>query len=179
MTREADWKTKAACRNHPCPDLWFPDTNGGTYAEQICKACPVRRQCGEDAVKRDERYAIVAGFRCSASDQRDELRVWLGLPGHGGNTKACRDCGQAFETKRPNALCPACRDCVDTEPVRRWVEVLRAAGMQIKEIAAAADVATSTIHGLRRGSGGLPWRTMARDRAERILAVPVPQRVAS
>lgn len=176
---DPDWKLRASCRGHADPDLWFPDSNGATTAQSVCLECPVRRQCGQDAVARDERYAIAAGFRCTDSHQRDALRRWLGLPGHGGNARACRDCGQVFETKRRNSLCPDCRDCVDTEPVRQHVQALNAAGMQIKAIAAAAEVSLSTVHGLRRGSSGLPWRYMARDRAERILAVPVPETVAS
>lgn len=42
------WAHRAACRNHPEPDLWFPTTSqpSDSYrARQICLGCPVRVDC--------------------------------------------------------------------------------------------------------------------------------------
>jgi len=46
-----DWRIKAACRNHPDPDVFFPAGRTGTYlltaqrAKDFCRPCPVRGAC--------------------------------------------------------------------------------------------------------------------------------------
>lgn len=58
------WWLRAACRDHPNPDLWFPDTSrGGKEALRVCRGCTVQQQCGEDALSRLEPYGIWAGKR--------------------------------------------------------------------------------------------------------------------
>ena len=42
------WTASAACRNHPDPDLWFPeygDHDPQPQALRICRTCPVRTPC--------------------------------------------------------------------------------------------------------------------------------------
>jgi hypothetical protein len=75
---DIDWRQRAECRRYPS-ELWFPEhSNQSQRAVDICTSCPVRRQCAEEAVRRDERYAIVAGFRCGEKKERDALKDWLG-----------------------------------------------------------------------------------------------------
>jgi len=53
-----DWMTDAACRDHPNPDLWFPELvppgpGAVAYdheAKRICAECPVRAACRDFAV---------------------------------------------------------------------------------------------------------------------------------
>lgn len=171
-----EWPTFAACRDHPCPDMWFPDSGSGKTAKRICiEECAVRWECGTSAVRQDERWGIAAGFRCTDPEERAQLREWLGLPAQRGDTIECRECGARFETRRRNTLCPRCRDCVDAAPVREHVLALRAAKVSWLEIAIAASVAPSTVRGLKQRYDGTPWRTIARDKAERIMALPVPK----
>ncbi|WP_454199522.1 WhiB family transcriptional regulator [Nocardia sp. Marseille-Q1738] len=83
---DLDWRQQAECRRYPS-ELWFPDhSNQSRPAIEICvgtetrPGCPVRRQCAADAVKRGEKWAIVAGFRCGEKKERDALEAWLGTP---------------------------------------------------------------------------------------------------
>lgn len=48
----ADWRTRAACRDHDLPGIFFPkaDTGPGweaviTEAKAVCARCPVRAHC--------------------------------------------------------------------------------------------------------------------------------------
>lgn len=45
------WQNDAACRDHPHPDLWFPETGSTdtTEAQLICRRCPVQQACNENA----------------------------------------------------------------------------------------------------------------------------------
>jgi transposase len=64
---------------------------------------------------------------------------------------------------------------VDAQPARDHVASLRDTGYGINAIATIAGVDRSTILALIRGHGkNPPSRTLRRDNAERILAVPVP-----
>lgn len=46
---DESWRLQAACRNHPNPELWFPQFEDrktcNEEAKQICRSCPVRDQC--------------------------------------------------------------------------------------------------------------------------------------
>lgn len=51
-----EWKTQAACRWDPNPDLWFADSDNRAavnYAKAICHQCPVRRHCLNGAQAND------------------------------------------------------------------------------------------------------------------------------
>jgi len=67
--RDRSWMDEAACRNHPDPDLWYPDT-AALYtprireAQQICASCPVKAECYDFG--RDEKYGIFGGVLVSS-----------------------------------------------------------------------------------------------------------------
>ena len=60
-----DWQERAACREHPQPDIWFadPGTEPDLYALacQVCATCPVREACLRYANETDTRYGIWGG----------------------------------------------------------------------------------------------------------------------
>ena len=50
MREREDWRQGASCAQVG-GDLWFPEKGGTTlYAKRICAACPVRRQCLDEAL---------------------------------------------------------------------------------------------------------------------------------
>ena len=105
------WRTQAACRNHPDPDLWFPSTgqhHRTRKAQQICAHCPVQTQCAQWAIDNREGYGIWGGQ--PQTERREQLttpptREWADLKECGtyaayvrhqrhGQTP-CRACTQA------------------------------------------------------------------------------------
>lgn len=167
-----DWKLEAACRTGYPHDAWFPDSGSGRAAKRICRSCPVRRRCGWDGASRGERWAIVAGFSCSDPVQRASLARWVGLPYPDATAAVCGRCGIDFETRDKATLCRDCRGRVDIAPVQAHIRALRDAGKSQAEIAVEGSVADSTIFILSRTD--CRWRTIAQDKAERILAIPMP-----
>ncbi|MFG1794236.1 WhiB family transcriptional regulator [Nocardia sp. NPDC049149] len=179
---DTEWGLRAACHNHPVPDMWFPDHGTGPEARRICvEECPVRRACGEAAIARGEKFAIAAGFRCSDPMQRTALRRWLGLPVTAQKGVPCTRCGQLFQGKK-RQLCPDCKGLTDVTPVRQHVHTLHFdEGMAITRIASLADVAATTVRAVLFGVAGSTWQNMDKERAQRLLAVqpPARSRVAS
>ncbi len=61
----ADWRDLAACGNDLDPDRWFPGPEAPkrqiATLLAVCARCPVRIQCLQDALDRDERYGIWGG----------------------------------------------------------------------------------------------------------------------
>lgn len=58
----------AACRNHPNPDLWYPETSNPYDARvreagRICSTCPVRTECLTFGYR--ERHGIYGGVLMS------------------------------------------------------------------------------------------------------------------
>lgn len=58
------------------PDAWFPDlgsnaSNETRWAKQMCKECPIQRECLEYALIADEKYGIWGGLTAT---ERDQLR---------------------------------------------------------------------------------------------------------
>lgn len=49
-----DWHARAACRDHPDPDMWFPSSGGlsksNIDAIMVCRTCPVQQPCLQHAV---------------------------------------------------------------------------------------------------------------------------------
>lgn len=44
-------------------DLFYPEKGGSTlYPKRVCAACPVRAQCLDDALERDEPHGIWGGL---------------------------------------------------------------------------------------------------------------------
>ncbi len=70
-----DWRSRAACRNAPDPELFFPlDTAPGARqvaaAKAICARCPVLAECRSWAISH-EAYGIWGGL---TEHQRARLR---------------------------------------------------------------------------------------------------------
>lgn len=72
------WARRAACRDHPNPDLWFPTTADGEPGHSdprpalaICDGCPVRIDCLEYALGNGEKFGIWGG---TGERQRGRIR---------------------------------------------------------------------------------------------------------
>lgn len=58
-----DWRDRAACKDGVDPDTFFPEKGDSTReAKRICRTCPVRAECLEYALERDERFGIWGGW---------------------------------------------------------------------------------------------------------------------
>jgi hypothetical protein len=58
----APWHDDAACRD-AAPALFFPEVGGtATKAKAICAGCPVREQCLDDAIERNEEHGVWGGM---------------------------------------------------------------------------------------------------------------------
>lgn len=108
------WQLRAACLDHPKPDLWFPtpgDVASRDAAQRICKICPVQLQCVELCLKIGAADGIWGGLTQNqisrltgdGANVRRQLAAAVdpcGTPGayarHGRNGEApCRICRQA------------------------------------------------------------------------------------
>lgn len=80
--RALPWAWRAACRNHPRPELYaYPGEATEDEFEQMtnaCKTCPVRRQCAEFAVESEATHQFYAGHTADTLRRlRDEgSRSW-------------------------------------------------------------------------------------------------------
>ena len=55
------WQERARCREHD-PEIFFPEKGGSSReAKRICAECPVRIECLNYALRRDERYGVWGG----------------------------------------------------------------------------------------------------------------------
>lgn len=67
-----EWHKRAACRNHPNPDLWFPERGGNTRAAKaICETCPVREPCLRYALDDPETQGV---WGATTFKERREMR---------------------------------------------------------------------------------------------------------
>ncbi|MBF6333669.1 WhiB family transcriptional regulator [Nocardia transvalensis] len=152
------WSHHAACRAHPEPDLWYPDTPAqARQAKLICATCPVQRQCGHDAVDQNEQHAIAGGYDCSVDSEWRQLHAWLGLakPAIGRSKSELRtlrcSCGREFQTRRANAKrCHACvQGHVPAEPVWKYItDLLRL--LTSDQIGELAGISGATVRSIRR-----------------------------
>jgi len=100
------WVERAACRDDPFPDDWFPDTPGArnpsaVRALDICRSCPVTDECLRYAQSRPEPHGIWGGL---TSQQRLGRRRRFAVD-HGTHSgylthlrygeSACDDCREA------------------------------------------------------------------------------------
>ncbi|MEW2420484.1 WhiB family transcriptional regulator [Streptomyces nigra] len=73
-----DWRDHAACR-HEDPEVFFSEGKSarGTvlHAQAICHTCPVRRQCGEYAIKTGEDWGVWGGMSRNQLRQARRLRA--------------------------------------------------------------------------------------------------------
>jgi len=64
---DRDWMTKAACRNHPNPEVFFPSARDVhvrkeiAEAARICAACPVIEKCGQYRRDTESAWGIWGG----------------------------------------------------------------------------------------------------------------------
>lgn len=111
------WQTRASCRDHPNPDLWFPergDHDSPREALQICADCPVREQCREFALETDQVDGIWGEL---TSMQRTKL---IGRPAHRRRRSSAdpvtdlQPCGTAAayarHLRRSETPCRPCKD---------------------------------------------------------------------
>lgn len=73
---DQDWRPRAACRNHPHPDLWFPTGTEDVVrdaAVAICETCPVRAECLADAMRGGQRSAVRGIWGGTTELEREEL----------------------------------------------------------------------------------------------------------
>ena len=56
------WQERARCRDYD-PEVFFPEKGGSSReAKRICSECPVRIECLNYALRRDERYGVWGGM---------------------------------------------------------------------------------------------------------------------
>lgn len=61
---------RAACANHPDPDLWHTDDNGArAHAKAVCRSCPVLAECAAWVAAHPQEHGVWAG-----TDPRDRRR---------------------------------------------------------------------------------------------------------
>jgi WhiB family transcriptional regulator, redox-sensing transcriptional regulator len=98
------WMKRAACRNHPQPDMWFPDRDSHhkTAAIAICKTCPVANNCFQFAKRECIDFGIWGG---TTPEQRRgwTIRVPAAAINHGTAG------GYATEIRRKLQPCDECR----------------------------------------------------------------------
>lgn len=56
------WRTRAACRTVPDPEIFFPSPGGDTRpAKRVCRHCPVQAECLAYALRRGETSGVWGG----------------------------------------------------------------------------------------------------------------------
>lgn len=66
------WRDEAACAQVD-PDAFFPERGGSLHdAKAVCHRCPVRAECLDDALARDEPHGIWGGL---SERERRKLRT--------------------------------------------------------------------------------------------------------
>jgi WhiB family redox-sensing transcriptional regulator len=59
---DLDWQDAALCAQAD-PEAWYPEKGGSTKeAKQICRACPVRMECLQYALDREDWFGIWGGL---------------------------------------------------------------------------------------------------------------------
>lgn len=103
-----NWRTQAACRDHPTA-IFYPDQGANaTAAKQVCDGCPVATQCAADGAQ--EPYGVWGG----RSPKERGNRHSRGQAQRLTDVRACVRCDARVWTERnvPHRgyVCPACRD---------------------------------------------------------------------
>lgn len=102
------WHDTAACLHHPL-DLFFPTGNKPDYtaAKAICRTCPVREDCLNEALARRSTVGVFGGLTPGERQQLRGVAVW----------RDCVWCAQRFT--HPDRLVTVCGDeC--REAMRSW-----------------------------------------------------------
>lgn len=126
---------RAACRQHPNPELWWSDTIAQIEeARQICQGCPIREECTDVALDRNEEHGVWGGYDFSTMAGAAAAAEWRGRPApepsprrSGKIRRLCPDCGSEFEVKDHDKL--QCYPCVmgwvPAGPVQEHIARLR------------------------------------------------------
>ncbi len=82
---EFSWQEKAKCLGMD-PEIFFPPTEEEAWrAKEVCRGCPVRRECLEFALKYGERYGVWGGF-----SEQERKALFRELASTGVTTEALR-----------------------------------------------------------------------------------------
>jgi WhiB family redox-sensing transcriptional regulator len=66
------WRLQAVCAETD-PELWFPGKGGSSEeAKKVCRACPVRNECLDWALRTNEPYGVWGGL--STHERRKLMR---------------------------------------------------------------------------------------------------------
>lgn len=70
LTNTEEWTKRAKCREHGHDDpVFFPKKfSQGGEAKRICASCPVRKECLEYALRKQERFGIWGGLTTAQRD---------------------------------------------------------------------------------------------------------------
>lgn len=113
------WQTQAACANTN-PAVFFPGDGKSTEpAKAICRGCPVKSECRQDAMDRGEKHGVWGGMSINEIDEarRD--------PSTGELRRKCEACDD-FATGR-SPFCDSCRKEHRRNNVRRYDQKKRLA----------------------------------------------------
>lgn len=110
------WRSRAACRDHPDPDMFFPnptDVAGRQRAAVVCARCPVVTECLDGANQRRERHGVWGGL--GRTDTGRPARP----PGRPPRSAGLPLCGTAAGYRAHIAAaqppCTGCRDAANLE----------------------------------------------------------------
>lgn len=173
------WRDKAVCRSTD-PEMWFPaSSNSDTAAARAgCIRCPVRWQCGAEALKSGQTEGIWAGYWLTRKYERDALAKALPDVPVAVPAGVCRSCGVEYEpTTSDTGWCYGCvRGLVAAAPVRDRLRELKDAGWTWPRIAQATGIPEYTLTSLMNKTRS--YRYTSRETAEAVMAVPLPAGVA-
>lgn len=104
--RPPPWMRQADCRDHPDPDAWFAhiqhERPRAEQAIDICKACPVRRECFDYAVAERIDHGIWGGQTAAQRCGRGRPQKSITHGTYNGyrihlyrKEQPCADCDQA------------------------------------------------------------------------------------
>lgn len=85
------WSDDAVCKQHPAPDIWFPEGEGPiatacrSEAKRECRRCTVIGACLHHALLRREPYGIWGGL--DETERAALVRPGLLDPGGGGEAR--------------------------------------------------------------------------------------------
>lgn len=166
----SDWRHKAKCRSHD-GEMWFPVSESADTSDprRICLACPVRWECGAEALEARETEGIWAGYWMRHQKERQALK--RELPDVAVPEQECIGCGAEYVPGGADVgKCNPCvRGMVRAEPVREYLRKLHGQ-MTYREISALTGLSMLAVQSAKTSDR----EYMTRDLAAAILSVPAP-----
>lgn len=121
----ADWRQRANCSDLKDPDQMYPHPLSPpaiTAAKRICAACPVARQCLDEANRLGDYEGVQGGLT-------GEERKALARP----KPINCRDCEREFVPPRADQVrCPWCMAARTPKPKRTTCPTCRARDVRVR-----------------------------------------------